>query len=368
MRKSNYLYKSVVTLKIKVSSNDRKKKSKMDKIVTIMKGKMLILLAVICSFTACVKEELIGPSEGEDITITAALSTETIQSKATATVPGNDDEKTMTKGVILVFWQAGGDEAACIGVAETTASADGKTMLANVKTKIGAVRFVAVANAEDDLQAKLKNVKKYSDLKILITQQQLANPKNLIKVGESMKTLTHETTKVNFTVYQLPAFVKLTLSLKKPESGWIYSILKNGSDVVSVSEISKQSPLILGEYDESGVSAYTYSTNTVYGTADFTVNDNGDELGFYTYEKNTNGAPIVLKIPVLLKKSGGSTKTVMYTLNLNPVKGGDSKTDGIIHGYYYDVQAKIDPKDPEIDLVVTVKSFQVCEVEVNYGN
>lgn len=327
-----------------------------------MKGKMLILLAVICSFTACVKEELVGPSEGEDITITASLSTEAIQSKATEA--GSTEEKTMTKGIILVFWQAGGDDAACIGVAETTPSNEGKTMSAKVKTKIGKVRFVAVGNAEEKLQSALKGITTYGGLKSLITEQQLKEANNLIKVGEYGVTLDHSTTQVQFSVYQIPAFVKLTLGLKKPESGWSYSILNSGSNLVSVSEMAKNSPLMLEKYNEDNSSSYIYSTNQVFGTADLTVGEK--VLSFYTYEKKTANAPLKLEIPVSLQK-GVTSKTIIYKLDLNPVESGDSKTNGIVHGYYYDVQAKIDPKDPEIDLEVTVKSWEICNVEVNYG-
>ena len=339
-----------------------------------MKGKMLILFAVICSFTACVKEELIGPSGGEDITITASLMTEVIRSKALEA--GSSEEKTMNNAVVLVFPQTStgtvADDAVCIGAAEAQKGENTEMLTAKVKTKIGNVRFIAVANAEAALLARLKGAQTskmtYSSLKTEITKQQLAVPENLVKVGEKSASLTNvanggitSTPPIEITLYQIPARVVVTVSLKNESSGWTFDLVE-GATVVGV---SPQSPLILKSYDENNPSQYGFAVNPVSTSAQFTLRDK--VLSFYTYEKNTADAPVVLTIPVKAAK-GALTRELTYTLNLDPKAGGLSKTNGIIHGYYYDVQATIDPKDPEMNLTVTVASWIIKEVDVNYGN
>lgn len=119
-----------------------------------MKGKILILLIIVCGFTSCSREELIGPSgqNGEDITISASLLVETIQTKSGSLI--TDQEKTLQNTLVMVFKKDKfGKLHDCIGWATGIGN---ESVL--VKTKIGSVKFVAIANAEVSLIADLKNL------------------------------------------------------------------------------------------------------------------------------------------------------------------------------------------------------------------
>lgn len=334
-----------------------------------MKGKMFILLfAVICSFTACVKEELIDPSEGEDITITAALSAEAIQTKVTKAGEGEslltDDEKILNKTLVIVF--KSGDSGSCIGFAEGTGNS------LSVKTKIGAVTMVAIANAEDALLQDLRNQKStltYSTLKAKLTQQLLTSSNNLIKVKVLNTTLKHEDNGKNFPIelIHLPARIEINMNI----TGDGQEIWKLELTGYEVTQLCTQSTLVLPEVYNSG--SYSYNTNQNHTGKISSSSVSDSKLTFYSYEKETTQKPVKVTIKgtlVSVDSSGNTLETIPnkeYKFDLDPKVGGLSVTKGIVHGYAYIVTGNIDAKKPGISLVVKVVPLVKVPLDVDYG-
>lgn len=331
---------------------------------------MLILLAVICSLSSCVKEELIGPSEKEGLPVTIGVSMSALEAttKADTKSSATDDEATINDGFILVFKKAdvGADPNECIGYAKVESSDDIKGEGVTVNTITGHVRFVGIANADENLSQKLVTAfagttkGDYAALKAMTSSQLLDDPTKLIKVGTKDEELKLPPTneKIEIEVAHLAARVDFTV--KSVSDGWTIKI-KDGTTPV-ISKVCVASDVLLGKYAATN---YSYNSQSKISTAsEIWLNENRDSFTFYTYEKNS---AIEISMDVTFTRDGKSIeKTITASLTPKADKAG-SVTNGFVHGYRYIVTGNVTPAQTDIELLIKMIPWTVKKVNVDYG-
>lgn len=342
-----------------------------------MKGKMLILLAVICSLSSCVKEELIGPSEKEGLPVTIGVSLSALEAttKADTKSSATGDEATINDGFILVFKKAdvNADPNECIGYAKVESTDDIKGEGVTVNTITGHVRLVGIANADENLSQKLVEAfagttkSNYAALKAMTSSQLLDDPKNLIKVGTKEVELTLASTneKIEIEVAHLVARVIINMTPKGGDGeNWKFEMSE-----YTVDAICTQSELLLSEYVKGA--SYSYNTKQNHTGNKLSPSDvSGNQLSFYSYEKETSGYPIRVKVKGnLVRTDEGHSESIPkeYSFDLNPVERDQSVTNGFVHGYAYVITGNIDAKKPGISLVVKVVPLVKVPLDVDYG-
>lgn len=341
-----------------------------------MKGKMLILLAVICSLSSCVKEELIGPSEKEGLPVTIGVSMSALEAttKADTKSSATDDEATINDGFILVFKKAdvNADPNECIGYAKVEPTDDIKGEGVTVNTITGHVRFVGIANADGDLSQKLVDAfagttkGDYAALKAMTSSQLLDDPTKLIKVGTKDEELKLPPTneKINIEVVQLVARVIINMTPKGEDGeNWKFEMSE-----YSVAAICTQSELLLSEYVRDA--SYSYNTKQNHTGKLLSSGVPGNQLSFYSYEKETSKSPISVKVKGnLVRTDEGHFESIPkeYSFDLNPVEKDLSVTNGFVHGYAYVITGNIEAKKPGISLLVKVVPMNEVPLNVGYG-
>lgn len=327
---------------------------------------MLILLAVICSLSSCVKEELIGPSEKEGLPVTIGVSMSALEAttKADTKSSATDDEARINDGFILVFKKAdvNADPNECIGYAKVEPTDDIKGEGVTVNTITGHVRFVGIANADENLSQKLITAfagttkGNYAALKAMTSSQVLDDPTKLIKVGTKDEELKLPPTneKINIEVVQLVARVDFTVPSITTNAGvWRFNISS-----YTVTSVCKESDLIIENGGKNG------REDVIYDIKNKEVANN--KVLFYTYQTSK-----VIKLSVtgqLVNESTNETKSQTYSVDLKPQANLGHLTDGFVHGWAYNIEGKINVQNSTLTVVITVRKWDNCEVDVDYGD
>ena len=320
---------------------------------------MLILLAVICSLSSCVKEELIGPSEKEGLPVTIGVSMSALEAttKADTKSSATDDEATIGNRLVMVFKKTGTAYTTCAGFKYSDTDGD-----LTVATTTGEVLFVGIANVDDKLKSELENVYSngsltYSLLSSKVTSQILSNPKSLIKIGVKEMSLELTTSSIEIEVAQLTARVDFIV---KATNGWSATVDRTK---IVVNGVCTSSDLLLAEYSKED---YTYNSQTTTGTGSIVNFDTPtNTMTFYTYEKNKD-SELSVSVTVDLSYDKLTIIGKTYTAILKPEIEGMSVTQGFIHGYHYIVTGTI-TSPTKMELTVKVIDWDGKDVNVNYG-
>ncbi|MDH6313348.1 hypothetical protein M2137_002138 [Parabacteroides sp. PFB2-10] len=341
---------------------------------------LLALLAIMVSFSACVEETLLQPTErGQSTTLDITFSSEEVVTKADyeyATAPETKinslavalfEVSGNTVGDFLDFaYQTFGDDAG-----EDDPLHTGRKMysLTGLKGIFGDVQVVALANttwSETDLKEHFKAGCSYATAKAAILEKvkeendlYVFESDNLVKFADVKKTIGADRT-LHVEMTQLAARVDVYIDFEnaKASDPWTYEVTG-----YSVGGINVESQAFLKEYGDN----YTYNTKvnnvgTVASASDFspvTIISTEEVaakkiFSFYTYERETSETDFVeIKVTGNLTESNADfTESKTYKMALNPqkVSGSTTKTtDGLIHGYYYKSTGKIDVKNKTIN-------------------
>ena len=309
-----------------------------------MKRNIFIIVVLFAlGVASCSNEELNTLLEGSDVTLSVLLTPKELNTKTF--MPG---EETIQRKVILVF-----KDNVCTGYS---------LGVDTVKTKSGIVKIVGIANPDDALVTTLNGGKglTYTTLFAKITRQSFVSG-SLIKVGVLNTTLEAATKpKLSIEVVHLPARVDMIVKLDG-QTGDKFELQK-----YSVSGINVASNLML---EQTGM---VQNTVKEYGIIENNVEVDAEhnKFSFYTYERSTAENDLVtIQIEGILTRVGKAPEGKKYKITLNPVKdlSKDSLTDGIVHGYIYELTGTINVRTG-IDVVVKVRPWDTVEVpDVEFG-
>ena len=346
-----------------------------------LKNILFTIAATTWLFSSCSEETLVdGPviSGGEEATISATLSINSVETKAAANeenlgyeTPVSDDEKLINNYVIAVFDAAGTNvvglkaETLSEPATEFTVEVLAKCENRSQQTTESQQAILTIANLTSTQLDACKNYKTYSQFQALIAQQTDAfQSKNLMKVAQQKQTLrAGRVNDVTIMLDQLVARVDVSIEFPEEDKGASFDI--QGFKVEGVNTKSK---MILT--DKTKVVNNEMTSSSLEWQEGEGANTINSTFSFYTYEKPTNETPITITITGFLKKNDseeGSLKT--YTYALNPVESQpECNTTGIVHGNTYQVKGLMSLPDKTVTFKVEAKGWVSVDVGASINN
>lgn len=335
-----------------------------------LKNILFTIAATTWLFSSCSEETLIdGPviSGGDEATISATLSINSVETKATTNyeTPVSDDEKLINNYVIAVFDAARKD---VVGLKAETLKAETKSFTVNVVAKCDGKSpqtVLTIANLSEEQLGACKAFTTYTQFANLIVEQKSAfKSLELMKGAEQVVSL--EKGKVNnfdIKLDQLVARVDVSIEFPEEDKGASFDIQS-----FKVEGVNTKSKMILTDKTKVVNNEVTSSSlEWKEGEGDNTIKNT---FSFYTYEKSTYETPITITITGLLKKNDseeGSLKT--YTYALNPVKSQpECNTTGIVHGNTYQVKGLMSLPNKTVTFKVEAKGWVSVDVGASINN
>lgn len=160
--------------------------------------------------------------------------------------------------------------------------------------------------------------------------------------------------KINIEVVQLVARVDFTVPSITTNAGvWRFNISS-----YTVTSVCKESDLIIENGGKNG------REDVIYDIKNKEVANN--KVLFYTYQTSK-----VIKLSVtgqLVNESTNETKSQTYSVDLKPQANLGHLTDGFVHGWAYNIEGKINVQNSTLTVVITVRKWDNCEVDVDYGD
>ncbi|HCF11288.1 MAG TPA: hypothetical protein DHP27_06185 [Parabacteroides distasonis] len=339
-----------------------------------LKNILFTIAATTWLFSSCSEETLVdGPviSGGEEATISATLSINSVETKAAANeenlgyeTPVSDDEKLINNYVIAVFDATGTN---VVGLKAETLSEPATEFTVEVLAKcdgISAQKILTIANLTSAQLDACKAYTTYARFEELVARQTEAfRSGNLMKVAlQTQKLNKGKVNSFDIKLDQLVARVDVSFNFSDEGTGASFEITS-----FDVSKLNNQSTVLLVE---KGITPT--NTENIQSSISWTKGDNGTSLksfAFYTYEKVTSNDPVIIKMTGLLKISSddkGSVKT--YQFRLDPVKEDDCNTTGIVHGNSYDVVGTISLSSKTVTFGVTAAGWINKSINAEIGN
>ena len=335
-----------------------------------LKNILFTIAATTWLFSSCSEETLIdGPviSGGEEATISATLSINSVETKATTNYefPQGDAEKKINNYVIAVFDAARQD---VVGLKAETLDPETKSFTVNVVAKCDGESpqtVLTIANLSEEQLKACKEFTTYTQFANLIVEQKSAfKSSELMKGAEQVVTL--EKGKVNnfdIKLDQLVARVDVSIEFPEEDKGASFDIQS-----FKVEGVNTKSKMILT--DKTKVVNNEVTSSSLEWQEEKEANTIKNTFSFYTYERSTDETPITITITGLLKKNDseeGSLKT--YTYALNPVKSQpECNTTGIVHGNTYQVKGLMSLPNKTVTFTVKAKGWVPVEVDASINN
>lgn len=335
-----------------------------------LKNILFTIAATTWLFSSCSEETLIdGPviSGGEEATISATLSINSVETKATTNyeTPVSDDEKLINNYVIAVFDAARKD---VVGLKAETLKAETKSFTVNVVAKCDGKSpqtVLTIANLSEEQLGACKAFTTYTQFANLIVEQKSAfKSSELMKGAEQVVTL--EKGKVNnfdIKLDQLVARVDVSIEFPEEDKGASFDIQS-----FKVEGVNTKSKMILT--DKTKVVNNEVTSSSLEWQEEEGANTINNTFSFYTYEKSTDETPITITITGRLKKNDseeGSLKT--YTYALNPVESlPECNTTGIVHGNTYQVNGLMSLPNKTVTFKVKAKGWVPVDVDASINN
>lgn len=335
-----------------------------------LKNILFTIAATTWLFSSCSEETLIdGPviSGGEEATISATLSINSVETKATTNyeTPVSDNEELINNYVIAVFDAARQD---VVGLKAETLDTETKSFTVNVVAKCDGESpqtVLTIANLSEEQLKACKAFTTYTQFANLIVEQKSAfKSSELMKGAEQVVTL--EKGKVNnfdIKLDQLVARVDVSIGFPDEDKGASFDIQS-----FKVEGVNTKSKMILT--DKTKVVNNEVTSSSLEWQEEKEANTIKNTFSFYTYERSTDETPITITITGLLKKNDseeGSLKT--YTYALNPVKSQpECNTTGIVHGNTYQVKGLMSLPNKTVTFTVKAKGWVPVEVDASINN
>lgn len=316
---------------------------------------LLILSPIILD--SCSNEIAVFPEvQVEDVTFTTSFDVKGVDTKSGVV---EADEKKVSNITVFVFRDAPAPNDTLVREA-TKIDVTSMPVSSQIKAKSGKVKIVALANVGEisagtyrDLQAKTVQYASATEFVSASLPKFACKDATLAVTIENGEQVVPE---MSMTLVQLAARVDVSVALDDisknthkftPQTAWITHV--NGS-----------SALVLSEYVQG---SYTY--NIPYNKLGVFSQEYGDN-SFYTFETNQS---IRLEVSgTLVDTRNNSSTTKKYGLDIVPKFGGESKTDGFIHGFWYTVKGIITPANETIAVTISVKPWEVQSVDdVEFG-
>lgn len=333
-----------------------------------LKNILFTIAATTWLFSSCSEETLVdGPviSGGEEATISATLSINSVETKAAANYefPQDDAEKKINNYVIVVFDP---EKANVVGLSYGEPDAKESFEVEVVAKCYGEKQpILTLVNLPSVQWEACKAYTTYQQFKDLAVEQ-IGSFKSseLIKIAEQSERLNKG---------QMNTFdIKVDQLVARIDVSWTFPVEDGASFEISsftITGINAESDVVL----PAGGIVSTNSKNGKSMTSlwEKTTEGNISSFSFYTYEKTTEGSPVVIEITGLLKESvadEGTTRSFKY--ELNPVKNAACKTTGLVHGNLYELEGTFDLKERNIKWAYNLAEWKsrTTEVNVEKGN
>lgn len=334
-----------------------------------LKNILFTIAATTWLFSSCSEETLVdGPviSGGEEATISATLSINSVETKAAANYefPQDDAEKKINNYVIVVFDP---EKANVVGLSYGEPDAKESFEVEVVAKCYGEKQpILTLVNLPSVQWEACKAYTTYQQFKDLAVEQAGSfKSSELIKIAEQSETLNKgQINKFDIKVDQLVARIDVS---------WKFSAGEEASFDVSsfkITGINPESDVVL----PAGGTVCTNSKKNKSMTSSWDKTEEGciSSFSFYTYEKATEGSPIVIEITGVLKESAmdeGMARTFKY--ELNPVrKAGVCETTGLVHGNLYKLAGTFDLKERNMKWAYSIVDWvpRTTDVNVEKGN
>lgn len=334
-----------------------------------LKNILFTIAATTWLFSSCSEETLVdGPviSGGEEATISATLSINSVETKAAANYefPQDDAEKKINNYVIAVFDP---EKAKVVGLSYGEPDAKESFEVEVVAKCYGEKQpILTLVNLPSVQWEACKAYTTYQQFKDLAVEQAGSfKSSELIKIAEQSETLNKgQINKFDIKVDQLVARIDVS---------WKFSAGEEASFDVSsfkITGINPESDVVL----PAGGTVCTNSKKNKSMTSSWDKTEEGciSSFSFYTYEKATEGSPIVIEITGVLKESAmdeGMARTFKY--ELNPVrKAGVCETTGLVHGNLYKLAGTFDLKERNMKWAYSIVDWvpRTTDVNVEKGN
>ncbi|MDH6344215.1 hypothetical protein M2480_003130 [Parabacteroides sp. PFB2-12] len=352
---------------------------------------LLILLAGI--FYSCTEEEpirLAYGAEGIPTTLDVVVSTEGINTKAAGDNMLATEAELQINNLAVAAFKVTEENvvgkflgfvyaASPVGEADDSHTNEDGTegriqySVSGLTVETGFVQILAIANSsltKEQFEAKFTKDCVYSDVKKTfeeaITQTADAyvfEADELVKFADVKKTIVEGANVLHIELTQLASRVDVYMNFLEnmPETApWTFEISE-----YTLTGVNVESDVFLGAYGAT----YTYNSKKSFlgglkkeyaenAGRVITKVDEDMLFSFYTYERETADKSLKLNIKGVLtdvkaEEEGldGAVEEKEYNLIINPVAVAGSTvktTNGIIHGYLYDVFASIDVKTKNI--------------------
>lgn len=327
------------------------------------KGKIIVLiLTFIWGLGACTNEHLIPTnSEGVEVTFNTALNVNELTTKAAPTT----DESKIANCIVAVFEKkSDGGVGKCYDIY----AGDYPDAGISLRAKSGTVRVVAIANYKGnvtipaDLSLDNPATITYSKLKILTSTLTTFISNNLVKTVDTDILLAvgkvvngeYQPEQKAIALNQLPARMDVSIGVDEQDASF-------ETTGYSVDGLNLSSNLFL---------TTTTTAENLFKTGSLTNITSGitnNTFSFYSYEKKTFGAPVIITVSGKLTKKDKPTTDKTYRLTVDPkIDLPSSPTNGIVHNYVYTVTGKINTKDG-VTVTLKVAPWVKQPVNVEYG-
>ncbi len=333
-----------------------------------LKNILFTIAATTWLFSSCSEETLVdGPviSGGEEATISATLSINSVETKAAANYefPQDDAEKKINNYVIAVFDP---EKANVVGLSYGEPDAKESFEVEVVAKCYGEKQpILTLVNLPSVQWEACKAYTTYQQFKDLAVEQAGSfKSSELIKIAEQSERLNKG---------QMNTFdIKVDQLVARVDVSWTFPVEDGASFEISsftITGINAESDVVL----PAGGIVSTNSKNgkSMISSWEKTTEGNISSFSFYTYEKATEGSPVVIEITGLLKESAtdeGTPRSFKY--ELNPVKNAACKTTGLVHGNLYELEGTFDLKERNIKWAYNLAEWKsrTTEVNVEKGN
>lgn len=345
-----------------------------------LKNIIIAISATMLVFTACVEESIITPPSGTDgipTTLSIRFAPETTITKAATDLGytyAEVDEIVVNSIALAIFDNQTKAVVSCkyaTFIEWSGQLSDKKPYyeITGIPAQTGNVNFLAIANStiitnQAELEEAAKNGQDAFEASCIEDNKVPEfDATKLVKFGKlNVSDLSPTNKSITIALTQLAARVDVGITVNNAGYNTNWNFFITGFSITN--GINSKSKVFLPEYNTS----YTYNSEIALGG----INGKGDleqkvvKFNFYTYERATSSSnPVKIAIDgYLVDKTDAEVKEAKsYELLLNPTTPA-SLTNGLVHGYFYDVTGTITPTTMKIEFETMVKSWSEVPIPI----